>query len=542
MRVRYVIALAALVVGGAVLRLPQTGYGLPAARFPDSVKTVDAAWSLAQAWRSGEFAIDPGTYQYPTLYLNAMAAVFAVAGRALPPEQVGRLIAALAAALTAIPLYLLGLYLFDRRTGFAAAALGAFGFLFVLQGRHPTPDALQTLLLIAGFAALFRPAGRPGSRWLIAGFFIGLAAGAKYTAVLFAAPAAAVILVVAAVRREARAFRHAALGAAGAAVGFVVASPAFLIRPGAFLSRLLLESRIQASGDLAVREPGFWDYLFGSFSVAPDLPYAVSLHGTLGLGFIAASAFGLFLALRETRGSARVQAAALALAVVFGYVYFSEFSRIRGLRFVLPVAALLTVLAGRGIAGASDAMAARFQQRPALGRPAAWTAVLLALALAPSVTLSARYLRALREPDSRLSAAVWILGHVPAGSRILNLMHGPALPANQYDAVHVRFPEYRFELAGDHRSAPTLAELDRAKIDCVIWNDFYLSDLEARAPDPAVEAYRRGWRDFRDEIRERADPALTAEIPGTVSPMIRVLCRRDRASWTQPAPGNRRGR
>ncbi len=528
-KVRIWIALGALIAIGLLLRVPQTSYGLPAARFSDSIKTIDVATRLADNWRLGRFTLDPKDYQYPTLYTDVVAATLLVARSARSSEVIGRMVTTLASALTALFVYLIASRLRSCRCGLTAAAFVSLGFLFVLQGRQPTPDALQMALFCASVVPLLglRPSRR--SAFVLSGSLLGLAIGTKYTALVFAVP------IVTAALWETRRSASELIGnglawMGGAAVGFLVATPAFFIRADAFVSRALLESGIQRSGDLSLNQAGVWNYFFLRSAAGVDWPYAESLRGTLGIPFAVSSI--LALAWAFSSGSRRRDARMIGLAssVLGGVLYFSFFSRILAIRFLLPAAAILAVLIAAMIEEVSFAIASR-RPNSVLCHPWLPTALLATLVLIPNAVMAATYVRALATPDSRLAAAEWIFGHLPPGTSVLNFIHGPALPARRYRLLTRPLPEYRFELKDTGGAAATLEELDNNGVDCVVWNNFYWHDLDSPHPDRKIADYYSRWAEFYRELQRRSDRTRYARFAGPVSPTVEIFCREQNRTW-----------
>jgi len=150
------LVLFALLLLGLFIRLPQTSTGLPAARTPDSIKTVDVAFALAQKWKEGRFVLDPLRYQYPTLYINSLAFLYCVTGATRDLERTARRTAMMAELLTIVAVFFVVLKITNLQAAFIAAIMSTFGFFFVSQGRYPSPDALQMLLFAGALYPLCR--------------------------------------------------------------------------------------------------------------------------------------------------------------------------------------------------------------------------------------------------------------------------------------------------------------------------------------------------------------------------------------------------
>jgi 4-amino-4-deoxy-L-arabinose transferase-like glycosyltransferase len=500
------LALAAFVVIGTVLRLPQTTYGLPFARFADGAKTADVARRLADDWRQGRPSVDPKTYQYPTLYINALAVLCAAAGPARDPEELGRALSGLFSLLIVFPIFFLGRRLGGTAAGIAGVSLAAFGYLFVFQGRHPAPDSLQAFLTAVGFYFLLRKLYPDQRDWALSGFFIGLAAGTKYTALIFALPAAAMRLR----NSGAKFWDGAARWSLAAAAGFLAATPSFLFRAPEYLERMALEARIQRSG--AVGAPwGIFDFLFSSDVRPPFGPFADSIAGAMGYGF---AAIGLILPLWTAfarRADPRVRT--LSVACIFSYIYFALSSRIHTVRFLLPWAVLVIMLL--------TAELARIAKAAPRGLGKWLSAAAFIALLTPGVVKSARYTAMMRNPDTRHQAGLWILAHVHPNERMLGLMHGPAVPLGR-PLVQWKFPEYRFQLGTF--PPPSARRLEAEKIRWVVWNDHYTARFQTFESQGAEGDYARAWRDFEAYLRESGVARSRFKAPSQpLSPEIEIF-------------------
>lgn len=202
--------LAALIFAIALgFRLIGIGWGLQndlhnQSYHPDE----EVIWTFSQAVEPAKLHFTPGVYNYGTLYLTLLRiGSDVVAGYGGGPqsnnlksywqyqarcEMVGRIISALAGALTAVFLFLM-MRRFTRPLGAAAGGLFvAFAPGFVVHSRFQTVDVLATCLLAVSlyYSTLLLPDknGDTPKKWLkyalLAGLFAGLSAGTKYTGIL----------------------------------------------------------------------------------------------------------------------------------------------------------------------------------------------------------------------------------------------------------------------------------------------------------------------------------------------------------------------
>jgi 4-amino-4-deoxy-L-arabinose transferase-like glycosyltransferase len=514
-----VLFLALFLLLGAAARWRQTSYGLPAVRHPDSAKTVDVALRLAGAWRGGHATVDPGTYQYPTLYSNALALAYLTVGSNGRAEETGRRFTAMAGLAGAVAAFLLAWRLGGPASASAAAAFLAFGFLFLRQGFEPNPDALQCTLTLGALAALLWSPS-PGRRALaLSGALAGLAAGTKYTALIFLFPALAVVLIA---RGRPGRWRGALVWTVAAGLGFLVSTPAFLLKPAAFLGRLAVESQIQHSGGFEAGRVRWWDYLVPAEPVSHPV-FANSIQGSLGWPFLIAALVAVVW--MAVAGSRRRDARSVALvaSALAPLIFFSAVSRIHAIRFILPSVAVLAVLISLALGDAGAALSA------ALGRwrrhresPAVVVALGAALLLAPSVARWANFERLLALPDTREEAAVWMFQNVPPGARVLNFLYGPALPAGRYDVKQWLMPEYVVELKHD-AARPSFDRLEADGIEWVIWNGFYTRRFGVASPLPEVARYSEGWQVFLETLSARAADAVPFPSHSPLAPDLVIF-------------------
>lgn len=479
---------AVFALGATFLRAPMVTHGLPAARDPDGAKTVGVAAAWARDWRSGHFTLDPGTYQYPTLQPLALAVTFTIFPTRVDREAAGRAWA-LAAGVAAVPIAsALAFVLAGLPAAVAAGMFTAFGFSFAMLGRTPAPDALQMTLTGAAALALLVEAGRPPRAWSWGGFLAGLAAGAKYTAPLFIAPFA-----LWAIARSGRGRRAA--GVAGAAVaGFLIATPSIVWRAPQFIERFRAEGAIQRGGGFGGGVPGFFGYATSTDTIPTGHPFANSVAGEMGFLYLAAVLASVMWAARQFRRGGDARPALFALSIAGGYLFFSLSSRIQAMRFLLPASFFAAVL----LAVALAQLAVRW--RPSHAGVAA--AVMAGLLLVPGAARWHDLRAGLARPDTRLAAAEWILGNVPAGARVLNFMYGPALPAGRFDLAAWQLPEYQAGLGGGGAAVPSLARARTEGVRWVVVNSFYHARFfrPARTQDEA--AYALAWREFLRDVSE----------------------------------------
>ena len=351
------IALAAILVLAAALRLVGVRYGLPL-----SVLNPDESNIVPRAWRMGHGHLDPGWYDYPSLLMAVLAPVQALFGG---PSF-------LAARLVAVALGLGGVgatwWLGRRAYGTGAAIVGAAAVAVatthVAYSRMAVTDVLLTLAVTCVLALAV------GGRIEWAGLAVGLAASAKYPGAIAAVP-----VIVAGWGR------WKALGRAGAlaVAGFALTSPFVLIHAGAAWDDISRVQRLARAGWLG----------FENDPIAP-LAYLDRLWDAVGPLLIVAAVGVVAALLRRTKTDLILLSFALAywLTLMPQQAHFE--------RYILPLVPVLAVLAG------------------SVRRAVPFALVALALPLAWSVSDA----RELTRTDTRLRADAWVAANVPAGDRI----------------------------------------------------------------------------------------------------------------------------
>ncbi len=351
------IALAAILVLAALLRLVGIRYGLPL-----YVLNPDESSIVPRAWRMGHGHLDPGWYDYPSLLMGVLAPVQAFFGAP----------ALAAARLVAVALGIGGVgatwWLGRRAYGTGAAIVGAAGVAVatthVAYSRMAVTDVLLTLAITCVLALAVE--GR--IEW--AGLAVGLAASAKYPG--------AIALVPVAVAGWGR-WRALGRGAALAVVGFALTSPFVLIHAGVAWDDISRVQRLARAGWL-----GFEN------DQATPLAYLDRLWEAIGPLLLVSVAGVVAALLRRTRTD-------LVLLSFVGFYWLSLMPQQAHFdRYVLPLVPVLAVLAGRVRAAVPVALVA-------LVVPLAWTV---------------SDARELNRTDTRLRADAWVAANVPRGDPI----------------------------------------------------------------------------------------------------------------------------
>jgi hypothetical protein len=410
-----------LVLAGAA-RFRHLDWGLP--DLFEEATPFFQAWDM---WRWGpplSVDLDPQFFRYPSLTFYAhfaaqgiLAAALRATGRVAafadlpvafladrsPFLLASRAVTALFGMATVGAVYLLGRRAWGGGVGLAAAALLALNAFHVERSQLVEVDVPLTFFVAMGLAACVALAEAPTwRRHLEAGAWVGLAASAKYTGALLAAPLLAAHLVARSGSAGASTARRAArLAAAGgaAAVAFAATSPFVLV-----------DLRL-AHAEIATEQEHMQRGHFGQEGSLAWREYASTLpRRVLGWPATAAAAAGLVAGAAVRRRPAAVILAAFVVAyagVVGSWTMRSE-------RYLLPLLPALVVLAA-----ALPAELARARRAWVL---AATTLVLAAPSLAK---LPAVYARAGHDP--RTAAREWIETRCPPGAFLWMEAWGPDL-------------------------------------------------------------------------------------------------------------------
>ena len=397
---------------GLALRAWSAAYGLPDLYHPDEPRIVERAVRFHQG------DLNPRFFNWPSLYMYAMAGVYGLAFGALPGGVagafgrdpalfyvVGRLVTALFGTATLAVLYCTGRLAYGRAVGILAAGFLAVDLLHVRDSHWVTTDVPLTFLVALGTFLALRY-WRDGRLFdaCAAGLVAGLATSMKYPGGL----AFLALLAAHAARRPAwpawrRVVGRDTIAAAGLATGgFVLGTPYALLTPVAFVRGVLDELRevhtVQFGNEAAA--PGYLFHL--AYSLPEAMGWPLYLLALAGLGWA--------LARRAAR-----EAVLLAFAVPYLLVIVSWSSRFE--RYAIPLLPSLTLLAAVALVGAVAWVAARARLAP--GR---WPAIALAagamLLVVPSLARVIAYHQLLAQPDTRELGAGWIERHVLPGARI----------------------------------------------------------------------------------------------------------------------------
>lgn len=430
-RVAIAGVLAAIVLGGA-LRSLWAGAHLPYAYHWDELTNVEIG-----ARMTDDLAVDPDYYNYPALVFLAQEPVLLavdVFGTYDPDERAlfdrqtlgsaevlhPGVLTALRWAIGVIPALVtvaaagaIG-WLATRRAWVAtfASALVAISALDLRFGTVVTPDAMTgtaaTLAALGASAITIRPSR---SAYLFTGAMIGLAAAAKYNAVIVAAGLLVAHLMAG--RRSDVGRRWLVQAALAAAAVFCITNVGVVLDPIEFVRGVGSEANHYSTGH------------FGNQGSSP----------AFNAGWMWRS-FGLALPLALcslTASGERVRRIALVLVIQSGiYLVFISLFPVRFARNLLPATGTIAVAAAIG----AYVLAERAIASGRAGRMATIGvgAVVAVATFAVPLTAARAAVADVRE-DPWSEAQRWIDDNVPAGSKVMIESRAPILDGDRYELL-----------------------------------------------------------------------------------------------------------
>ncbi len=421
-------ALGLLLVGTLVLRLWGIRQGLPF-----SYNLDEASHFVPRAIAFTTHDLNPHYFLNPPAYSYLLHVVFElwfggpdalVRSYATDPTTVfvvARVVAAVLGTLAVWLTYLAAVRLTDRTIALLAAAIFGLAFLPIFYS-HLALNDVPTLAPVA--VSLYAIAGvmRLGRLrdYVLAGIGIGLAAATKYTGGFTVVCLAAAVVCNGAGGSVAVALRRLGLALACALGAFVLANPYAVLDFSAFGYGISSQASLAAGQDPVKLGTGpgsglgyyLWTFTWG-LGWGPTL---AALGGT-----------GLLFARRRV---------ALALVLLPGPVAFLIFmgaqQRYFG-RWLMPVFPIVAILAAYG-----TVELVRLLVRRRWCSPAAAGALAAALLLIQSLVVVIHDDSVLSRPDTRSLTRAWMVGHVPAGAKVVI---EPVVPDNWATDVGAALPD-----------------------------------------------------------------------------------------------------
>jgi YYY domain-containing protein len=383
-------------------------------------RLVDLDWDDGHAFHPDERALaaaverlsfqplqlNPEFFAYGSLPIYAIKLAATAAGRVIgrPLDYtelllIGRLLSALAGALTVLLLYGLARRLYDRETGLLAAALLATCVLHLQHSHFMTTDVWLTLLVLASLIAVIAAmqSGRAAD-FVLAGVLTGLAVATKISALPLMLPLAAAASLSSGDRRWARRAGNFVAAVAAAFVTFSVAEPYAWLDFSLFLDQVREQSRMVANaGSLpyTIQYMGTWKY---GYELSQLLLWGMG--PALGLVALWATAV-------RTRNLFRAWSheSAILLAWVLPYFLITGWFEVKFPRYLLPIYPLLILWAAACLLE--------------LYRRGGWRRVMVTALLVTHALVFGAFLRIYGGEHTVVRASDWVYRHAPEGVRIL---------------------------------------------------------------------------------------------------------------------------
>lgn len=411
------LALAAIVVGGVLVRVYGLRHGLPYSYHSDEgLHFTSKAVAMFEGGLNPEYFQNPSGFTY-LVYAALRVAAFDDVVQQFQDDPtdiflIGRGVAVALAMLGVLGVFFAARRLWGRMEGIAAAAILAFAFLPVAYSRYAVTDVGVFLPVAIAVLAAIRVAEEGDRRWFVtAGAAIGFAIGFKYTAGLLLAP-----LLVAAGSRLGRDRRRVAadtaLAIAAMVAAFLITTPYFLLDLREALDQLRAQSYAADAPKL------------GQEAESPLTFYPGTLTWGLGWGAALAAPVGLVWLWRHDR----LRAVLLALFPILLYLYLGTPER-HFARWVMPTYPVLAMLAGFALARAARSLSLRPVWQGAT------FAGLVAAVLVQPVMADLRTAEIMRRDDTRALTREFLLEERPPTLRVVI---EPGVP----------FPWYRDFVAG----------------------------------------------------------------------------------------------
>jgi 4-amino-4-deoxy-L-arabinose transferase-like glycosyltransferase len=407
--------LPAVLIAAAVLRIWGIGYGLS-----NTITHPDEGAVFSVALRFFGRNLDPAFFDWPSLFMYAVAAAFVVyfnIGRMVgwfgreasfmaaatthpaPLFLIARALSAAAGIATVAVTYRVGVQLFDRTTALVAALFLAVAALHVRESHLGLTDVSATCLLMVSFLYIVRY-WRSGLRRdaLLAALLAGLAASTKYNAGIVMLPLWWAIAFRE--RSDAPAARLRLMGicALAAASAFAAGTPYALLDASQFAAALREIGRHLRGGHMALAGYAWQIHLTSSLRYGLGLPMLVA-----GLG-------GMGVLMFRSRHDAT-----LFLLCPVTYFVLIGAGQTAFARYILPTIPFLC-LGGALLVTELARTIGQWADRPSAAP--ALVAIIAALVAAPSLWSAIETDRLLARVDNRLLAAAWLRDNFQNGASL----------------------------------------------------------------------------------------------------------------------------
>lgn len=395
---RTLLPLACILALAAALRLIGLRWGLPNdlhsySYHPDEFLIMGAAFFMYL-----NRSLDPGLYNYPSLYIYLCTAAIAVTvGYGLSSSADGvylaaRVVTMIMAVGAVAATYWAGREFFGEQQGLVAALILAVAPLHVQHSHFATVDVPCTLFiaLTLGYAARVYKRGS-WRDYIWAGIMAGLAAGTKYNAVIVIFSVIAAHFIS---QRKTSVFSGKLWGSIGCTIAaFIISTPGCILHTSEFIHGLTYEMKHVSHGHGLVFA-----------GTGNGLVYTFTSSLVSGLGpFLAL----IFLLSVITVIVKRDRRALIILVFAIPYYVLISLSQVRFARYTLPMYPAIVVLCGWLIYYWNGVLRGTILMNVGRWTWRAFCFIAIATALFFSVLLDSLFVM----PDPRDCAAKWIFNH-----------------------------------------------------------------------------------------------------------------------------------
>ncbi|MGA1790499.1 MAG: ArnT family glycosyltransferase [bacterium] len=458
------------------VRLWGINHGLPDLMYVDAQKTVGISKRITLNILNGKFDIDPQKYQYPTLFINLLAAEFTIYGvvyalvgkyqgrfknfseavnalytpskpgylyQAVPSAfyLIARITNALAGVLTVFFVFLLGAKAYkDDRIGLCSALFLALMFFHVKDSRYPMTDAVMCLMAVVALYYIARLNHEGGIKnYLLAGAFIGFGVSTKYIPVFLVIP----FLIVMGFRwweehktvEPKTLYGYPLSGLAMIPVSFVIGTPIFLVRFKNYLGHSQSQITAQTGGKLGFTQSWYFDYLFSRIPSNYE-PLAIdSFWGAMGLPILILLLLGLIYAFYRGfthRDKIQPLDIGFSLLIICYYVFLAGPGNKRIIRYFYFLYPIFCVIAARFLVDA-------FSWIKYLKGKAGILIALAILCVLPTGIRTIRYAYLLSHTNTRIESGRWIEKHIQPGAKIFTpILYPPSISKTKYQIFFYR--------------------------------------------------------------------------------------------------------
>lgn len=298
-------------------------------------------------------------------------------------------------------IYRLSRKIYNIRTALFASLFLAFNFMHVRDSHYIYFDIPLVFFTLLFFLTLYNVHIKGTAKWyLLSGLVLGIAINVKYSAVLMAVPAFAVLISDSRGRGPAGFMLRSLWASAAVLTGLFISSPYMFLDMGFFLDTI---SR------MPFFRPPFWFHL------------RVSLLNGVGAGMLVFFLAGIIFSLKKKNFYAAVTA-----FFCFFYYLVLTFSSQMAERYVFPVVPFVLMFAAYAVDRITSGMKHDFNRRTAVF-------FLCLLLMTPSLVRIYFSEKLFLRQDTRQLSYDWAMENIPALSTIAIDATGPVFPSLPQD-------------------------------------------------------------------------------------------------------------